>query len=169
MSQLFFVLFCFVSVVSHVRSQTARSKILATLKLLLIYILTGDFHFYQSPFPVKYLYFYSTMAFGYLIQDWSFYQLRMLIPGLNELRGSLVVVLLNPVCTVFSWAQGYIFNVSFTAVIVMLPRLLTHAQTVTHTITEGQISVKHVCNVDEHVNESIMYSNGLFVSVFELL
>ena len=33
-------------------------------------ILIGDFHFYWSLFPVRYLYFYSSMAFRYFIHHW---------------------------------------------------------------------------------------------------
>lgn len=44
-------------------------------------------------------------------------------------------------------------------------------------IFQSQVSIielrdkyqRYVCNVDEHVNESIMYSARLFVFVFELL
>ncbi len=44
-------------------------KIPASLRFFSINILIGDFHFYRSHFPVRYLYFYSRMDFGYFTQD----------------------------------------------------------------------------------------------------
>ncbi len=37
-------------------------------------ILIGDFHFLPKSFPVRYLYFYAGMTFGYFIQDWLYSQ-----------------------------------------------------------------------------------------------
>lgn len=51
----------------------------------------------------------------------------MVLPGINEVRESLVVALLHPVCITFGWAHGCINNASLTTVTVMLSRLFTDA------------------------------------------
>lgn len=57
--------------------------------------------------------------------------------------------------------------------LVVIEHILFHLLFVLHEIVLNKVMMIeilwHVCNLDEHVNESLMYSARLFVFVFQLL